>query len=316
PVKIYFPKASFIITTGNLMPGTNYIDKGAPFLSSQIAVGCLLKIVDVNGKSQKLTVESIEGTVAYFRETFSQTFYGPIRATRYDNQANFGIYDYETTLSAEAVAGSNTLQMTTCKDIYPNFVLALRDASRTQVVTVKSVSYLDKTVQITTGCNGFASGTRVRIYDTENRLSHLEPGGSLKIPINSTLKTSQNYDEIFGIDFELDEDGYLTLDGGDLNAVSGLDNLKQAIRHRIICPYKSIIVHPTYGCALLGVIGEKNTPYVNTLARATVVQAMNMEPRLNRITKFQAETGNDSISIGLTAEVVNENTEVDLNFVI
>lgn len=315
--ELLVPYTSFTVT-GNLYRSTQHIDIGMAVPSNYAVAGVTLVVKDVNGAWQKMQVESVSGSVITFHETFSQNYTGPITVMRMTNLASYGVLDGETFLTAAFSTGSKTLSLDEVKDIYPGYVLFVQGVSEARSYTVVSVNYLEKKVTVTKSSIGFASGAKVQIYNRETSQVHVTPGMQLKIPITSGDQNvpSQSANEIYGTDLENDISGCLVVTDGDFSLISGLANLKQAIEHRILSDYESLIVHPQYGCGLLAIVGAKNTPAIRTLAKAALIDALNREPRLARVSSLNSFSVGDAIKFAIEVQSTDSNTATDLNFVI
>lgn len=317
PDEIYLPTVSFTFDT-DLVPGDRTMDLGITVPTDYASAGSLLSIVDASGKRQKLHVKSVAGSVITLRETFSRLYEAPIHITRYENRAAVGQANGTTTLSAEWAAGSSGMTVSTAKDIYLGFKLYLQGENGSRIYTVKTINYLEKTITVDAPSMKFPAGTEIQIYDTESGLYHMQPGSKLKIPVLSTDQTqnSQTDAEIFGVDIALDENGKLRIENGDMATVSGLDNLEQAIRHRVQSPFGSIMFHQDYGCGVADVIGEKGAAKVRTLTKAAIVEALNNEPRIDSIRNLEMVNVGDTIEFSVQAITISENTSTDMNFVL
>lgn len=99
--------------------------------------------------------------------------------------------------------------------------------------------------------------------------------------------------------------------GGDLEAVSGLENLEQAIWLRL-ATYQGDLAHlghPDYGSRLYRLIGRRPTPDTIALARAYIHEALRREERLARIHRvevFPDPLRRDSLLIELSVQPVGE----------
>jgi phage baseplate assembly protein W len=328
PAKIYLP-ISTITYTGDLAAGSNGIPYAGDWDSESVIVGSLIAIEDSLGMKQKLVVKSVDPTTVehkdeparvYTQETFSQYFHGPITITRYDNRAAYGTYDTTTTLAQASSYGTKKLYVDSAKDIFKGYLLCIVESDLSYFYTVVDVDYINCVLTVAETNQNHAANRTVEIYDTYNRLTHLEEGTVLKIPRPSgneaTGNVVQSYTEIFGTDLEIDGNGFLTTSDGDLATLSGLPNFKQAISQRISCPYKDLIFHPEYGCGLWNIIGEKNTPYWETAAKATIIDALSHEPRIRQLARFSMATTHDSIRFDIIVNPVDQNTPSDLNFVV
>jgi len=74
-------------------------------------------------------------------------------------------------------------------------------------------------------------------------------------------------------------------DALDLEAVSGAENLKQALLMRLLTPLGELAVlgHPGYGSRLFELIGEGNTQANRNRAKVFILQALQAEPRIEKI---------------------------------
>ena len=97
---------------------------------------------------------------------------------------------------------------------------------------------------------------------------------------------------------------------GDLNQVAFFNNFLQAIRHRLLTQKGELYSHPAYGCDLYKLLGQSMTNTTVELARLYVVDAINQDPRVDKILKVDItpERLNNAlkISIVLTTIVSHE----------
>ncbi|MCG8633205.1 MAG: hypothetical protein MI863_05220 [Desulfobacterales bacterium] len=282
------------------------------------ARGCTLELKDNEGRRQTLQVDSVERNTISLHETVSTNLEAPISVVRYVNLAEYGISNGVTELTRDTNAGLKTYHLENIKDIYPGYVLFISGNAEARAYTVSSVNYLEKSIRVEESSIGFTTGARVEIFNTETSMVHLAPGTQLNIPVSSedNAGTVQNDNEIYGGDLTLDSGGFLSVVDGDLELSEGMANLKQAIVHRVISEYGSLVIHPSYGCGLLSIAGKKNTPAVNTLARAALVEALQREPRLSRMTGLNVVTRGDIIQFSAEVQSTDSNTTTDLNYVI
>ncbi len=312
-----FPYTSFIVNS-NLYGGSRVIELALSVPRSYAKENDTLLLKDSLGKKQALKVESIVTNTITFHDTFSQNFTAPITVTRQLDLTEYGILDGETNLAVEVVADDEVITVVDASNIYPGYNLLLVKDTESRVYTVKYVDYLTKEVTTTEPCIAFPNGAEILIFNTETSQTHLVPGTHLKIPVVSGDKGNiiQTASEVYGQDVKLKEDGTLSIQNGGIEMVSGLDNLKQAITHRVKSDYKSLSTHPRYGCGLLSIIGEKNTAAINTLARASIIEAINFEPRLDYIRELTSFAVGDAIKFSIQVDSIETNTPTDLNFVI
>ncbi|HWI61732.1 MAG TPA: GPW/gp25 family protein [Symbiobacteriaceae bacterium] len=85
----------------------------------------------------------------------------------------------------------------------------------------------------------------------------------------------------------------LTLVGGDMTLVDGLDNLAQAIWFRLATNQGDLahLGHPDYGSRLYRLIGRLITPETLALAKAYVREALRQEPRIAAIEALTVAPG-------------------------
>ena len=311
---VWLPVGTFSIYS-DLAPGTNYIDFG--YSPPTQYVGCRFTIKDVYGNRQSLIAQSINGTKLYFSGYFSQYLTGPVSLTQYVNRGRLGVFDSQTSLATDFIAGAKTFSVAQSKNIYPDYVLNIQNGDSSGTFTVKSVNYVNQTVTVLEENGFFPANSTVLIFDTETQLHHIEAGMELKIPAagnNGTSNTVQSDTELYGTDLQLDQEGFLVIGGsGDMATVSGLPNLEQAIQQRIACPYGYMEEHPDYGCGLEAMMGEKGTPVFETAAQATVVDALTHDPRISRVSKIQTTITEDACSIQAKAQSISSGTAEDIS---
>lgn len=316
--KVYLPRLNFTIET-DLAPGTNYIDYPGIVPTGYFEKGATLTIEDAKGYKQRITVKKVTGSTVTFNGTFSRYYTGPIQFTRYDNITQDGYYDYSTALNGSFLLGTRLCTLDQVKDIYPGYVIRILKSDFNQSFVVKAVNYLEKQVEFTeTATADFPEDSEVLIFDTEVSMTRLISGLRLKIPVSSMQRTNVNQsdEEIFGRDIPLDAQGFIVTEDKDFGTVKGISNLKQAILHRIATPYRSLIPHPEYGCGLYNVLGEKAAPARATLAQATLIDAINREPRISRIGEIKSELYQDVLAFAVKVHTANQNTPFDLNLVL
>jgi phage baseplate assembly protein W/LysM repeat protein len=314
PLTILVPKLDITINVVSVAAGQTFIDLPSPV--ADLYAGDRARIKGASGKSLWFTVKSVSDNVLGFDETFSEAMTGPLTLTRFVNVASYGLYDYTTHLSQPFSTGEKTMYLDEVKDIYAGYALNLRTSTQTRSFTVLQVNYFERTVLLTeTNTFDFEAGAQVEIYDTESRLHRLEEGLDLYLPMN--IVSDQTSRDVFGADIRLDKNGHLDVgEAGDFVTVEGYENLKQAIEHRVVTPYGSLVYHPNYGSGLPAMIGEKNRSVGMGMARAALFESLSREPRINGITESCVEVSGDKIVIEVTVIPVEEKTPLDLNLVL
>jgi len=311
------PLTTFTVSK-DLYHGSTSLELNIDVPTRYAEVGCVLELKDAYGHQQSVQVKEIKGKIITFYETISQLFTAPISVVRYTNLVGSGVYDGKTTLTSNVSPGLQKFPVAAVKDIFVGYTLFISGKTEAQSYTVSSVDYLENYVTVDGYSVGFLFGDEVKIFNTETNLTNLTPGIELKVPVMSgdSANAVQSDTEIYGGDLTLNEFGFLDVKDGDLSLTTGLENLKQAIIHRVVSDYESLIIHPKYGCGLLAVIGEKNTPSTRVLAKAALVEALQREPRIDSIKSVYGVTAGDSIKFSVKVESVSSNTATDLNFVI
>jgi phage baseplate assembly protein W len=124
-------------------------------------------------------------------------------------------------------------------------------------------------------------------------------GTPIKVPatVAESEPTNNEATNVLLTDCRLSQ-GKLTVDAatGDLTVVTGRDNLKQAIVHRIVTDRGELIYHPEYGCKIQRRKGSKNTPVALLLGRSDIQDALEQENRLKRINKITTTSSGDVLA--------------------
>ena len=83
----------------------------------------------------------------------------------------------------------------------------------------------------------------------------------------------------------------------DIAAVSGRQNLAQALILRLLTPLGSLTAlgHPAYGSRLPELIGERNNETARNLARLYTIQAVSQEVRVRELQELAVSTVADSM---------------------
>lgn len=84
---------------------------------------------------------------------------------------------------------------------------------------------------------------------------------------------------------------------GDFVLVSGRENLKQAISHRISTDPGELIYHPAYGCKLQRRKGGKNNAVMGLIGRMDAQDALTQETRLKRINRITVTSSGDALIV-------------------
>ncbi|MDQ0719817.1 phage baseplate assembly protein W [Paenibacillus sp. W4I10] len=105
------------------------------------------------------------------------------------------------------------------------------------------------------------------------------------IYINSDQAVTTTLEPLGGTDLMVSSDGDLMEDEtGDWAAVAGIDNIKQAVSHRLVTRRGSLTQHPTYGSRLHEFIGLAQAPYIRQLVELDIHETLNYEDRIDAVT--------------------------------
>jgi hypothetical protein len=82
----------------------------------------------------------------------------------------------------------------------------------------------------------------------------------------------------------------------DLGAISGRDNLGQALILRLLTHKGALapLGHPEYGSRLVELIGRLNDETSHNLARLYTIEALSQEPRVHRLLDLRVDTAESS----------------------
>jgi len=102
----------------------------------------------------------------------------------------------------------------------------------------------------------------------------------------------------------------------DLQAGAGLHNAVQAVIHRIKTAQGELsdLGHPDYGSRHHSLIGQPNTERNRNLVKLYILQALALEPRIQKILKADVvpDPQRDRVSIELTLHFIDAATPQDL----
>ena len=103
---------------------------------------------------------------------------------------------------------------------------------------------------------------------------------------------------------------------GDITTISGEDNLRQALRNRIITPEGHFQwCYNDYGSDLQEIIGEYNTARLGDYALISIQYSLLKDPRVNEIGEAQYSRDENGLNIYITV-ILTTGEELSLNLVI
>ncbi len=106
----------------------------------------------------------------------------------------------------------------------------------------------------------------------------------------------------------------------DLAAVSGVENLIQAVIHRLKTCYGELgpLGHPKYGSRHNELIGQPNTEHNRSLVKLYILQALAKEPRIEKIlkAKIRYDRHLDPSRVDIVLDIKPGITDAVINLVI
>lgn len=129
-------------------------------------------------------------------------------------------------------------------------------------------------------------------------------GSLIRLPAPAPIATTAtNADEVFGTDILLDR-GQLVVVDGDLSVAEGLDNLHQALTHRIDTDRGELLFHQDYGSLVRSVVGTVNGPTAALLASEYAKSTVLADDRIQQVTQATAEVVGDTIRVSVEAQPI------------
>lgn len=107
--------------------------------------------------------------------------------------------------------------------------------------------------------------------------------------------------EVFGLDVRLAK-GRLEVVNGDFAVASGVENLKQALQHRVDTERGELIFHADYGSLVRRVLGSVNGPTAGILAAEYTKAALLDDTRVSSVSSASTRVTGDAVIV--TAEVI------------
>lgn len=140
-------------------------------------------------------------------------------------------------------------------------------------------------------------------------------GSIIDIPApKSYVSVTTDADGVFLKDVLLNK-GLIDFSGGDIEKVSGLNNLKQALLIRISTIKQELMFHPEYGCYVYQLLGKGATATAMALAAFYVKSALLEENRVDRVISVVAEVIGDAIRVDAVVQPITGKT-IDINALI
>lgn len=133
-------------------------------------------------------------------------------------------------------------------------------------------------------------------------------GARMLIPAAAPVATADvTVNDPFGTDVKLSR-GRLVVADGNIDLVSGVDNLDQALGHVVVTEPGELIFHPRYGCGIRQFLGASNSRANALVSGALVKQALAADPRVSRVASATVEISGAVHRIEATAVAVDGST--------
>lgn len=129
---------------------------------------------------------------------------------------------------------------------------------------------------------------------------------------------AKQYEVLLGKDLALGVTGDLiaSTGSGDWRLEAGLENLLQALRHRLLTRKGELAYHPDYGSHLERHIGQPLDGVRLAAIRHEVRQTLLDDPRVTRIQEMTVDVQQDHVHIFVHANIIGQNDVVPLNLVL
>jgi hypothetical protein len=137
--------------------------------------------------------------------------------------------------------------------------------------------------------------------------------------VSTVSSSGSTYEEIFGIDIQLNADGEIEAGvalAADLSRVDGVSNLAQALRNRLRTSRAYYPYNPLYGSNLPLYIGRRGTYNWYTRLEMEIIDTMLDDNRLRDVTGFKMIINGDLVVIDFNAVTIAEQTNLPVNVVI
>ena len=119
--------------------------------------------------------------------------------------------------------------------------------------------------------------------------------------------------DIYGTDIKSD----WSFTNGDINLVSGHDNMGQAIKNRLESDLDTYdLFYLEYGGELFEHMGDKNNPRIHEYIRIEIEHILDQEPRIDNLECTVTKTDKDTIECKLKIKPVQSERIDEFNLVI
>lgn len=150
----------------------------------------------------------------------------------------------------------------------------------------------------------------------------VQPGEELLLPAldpSSQLipRPAPTANDAYGIDIDLSMNpGQISVERGDVAVRSGVANVEQAIRLRVLTTRGSLPLHPDYGCGLYRWLGQEGSSDMARLALFDYVRSVLEDPRVTAVNRRTATLDGTTALLSLDAVVTGIESPVRLNAIV
>lgn len=133
----------------------------------------------------------------------------------------------------------------------------------------------------------------------------LRAGDFIKIPAAAGVYTDgADKGQVYERDCAI-PGGQLQVDpSGDFSVLTGRENLRQQLQHRIATPRGQASRHPEYGCLAYRLIGKVNAPTAAMLGAQYIKSALLADYRVKSVSSATGQVVGDSLKVRATAEAI------------
>ncbi|MGL4457288.1 MAG: hypothetical protein ACRCUB_02670 [Plesiomonas shigelloides] len=130
-------------------------------------------------------------------------------------------------------------------------------------------------------------------------------GSMLRVPAPTGISTGgDDRAQVYERDCKMVKRRLVDDGNGDIAVVSGTDNLRQQLKHRIDTPRGQLTRHPGYGCMVWLLKGKVTGPIAGLLGAQYVKEALAADYRVAQVTNSTAVIDGDVTRITASADAI------------
>ncbi len=156
-------------------------------------------------------------------------------------------------------------------------------------------------------------GESFQVYGSPFELTTVvaQIGDTISLPVGSPNQSGNiaaisisDIVDALGVDISLDQNGQKKVGpGGDVLFVSGIENMKQALRIRVNTLVGELGLHPEYGSQLQLYVGTNQNSSWSEIAKALVHDCLIQDPRIHDVVNLTYSTVGDASYINAQVQV-------------